>query len=105
MIELSDSAAKQLLAMAEEHAGEGQFLRVFVEPGGCSGFEYGMGFDDPKPDDGHFENNGVKFIIDPASQEYLKGCQVNYDDGLQGKGFDIHNPNATSTCGCGKSFH
>lgn len=105
MIEFSDSAAKQLHSMTEEHASEGQLLRVFVEPGGCSGFEYGMAFDDVKPDDGQFENNGVKFIVDAASQEYLKGCQVNFDDGLQGKGFEIHNPNATSTCGCGKSFH
>lgn len=105
MIEFSDSAAKQIQTMAKEHATEGQILRVFVEPGGCSGFEYGMAFDEAKPDDAQFENNGVTFIVDAASQEYLKGCEVNFDDGLQGKGFEIHNPNAASTCGCGKSFH
>lgn len=105
MIEFSDSAARQLHSMKEEHASEGQLLRVFVEPGGCSGFEYGMAFDDIKDGDGQFEHNGVTFVVDAASQEYLKGCQVNFDDGLQGKGFEINNPSATSTCGCGKSFH
>ena len=105
MIEFSDSAAKELHRMSAEHASEGQMLRVFVEPGGCSGFEYGMAFDDVKDGDSQFEHNSVKFIVDAASGEYLKGCQVNFDDGLQGKGFEINNPNAASTCGCGKSFH
>lgn len=79
-------------------------LRVFVESGGCSGFQYGMSFDDPKGDDTQFESEGVRVVMDPASIAYLNGSVVDFDDGLQGKGFEIKNPNAQSSCGCGKSF-
>ena len=79
-------------------------LRVFVETGGCSGFQYGMSFDAPKADDAQLESEGVAMVIDPASLAYLGGCAIDFDDGLHGKGFEIKNPNATSTCGCGKSF-
>lgn len=79
-------------------------LRVFVESGGCSGFQYGMSFDEPKADDVQFESEGVPVILDPASLAYLSGSSIDFDDGLHGKGFEIKNPNATSTCGCGKSF-
>lgn len=79
-------------------------LRVFVESGGCSGFQYGMSFDEPKADDVQFESEGVPVILDPASLAYLNGSNIDFDDGLHGKGFEIKNPNATSTCGCGKSF-
>jgi iron-sulfur cluster assembly accessory protein len=80
-------------------------LRVFVESGGCSGFQYGMSFDDAKPDDAILESEGVSFLMDPPSLAYLNGSTVDFDDGLQGKGFEIKNPNAASTCGCGKSFN
>lgn len=80
-------------------------LRVFVESGGCSGFQYGMSFDEPKPDDTQLESEGVPVIIDPTSLAYLSGSNIDFDDGLHGKGFEIKNPNATSTCGCGKSFN
>lgn len=80
-------------------------LRVFVESGGCSGFQYGMSFDDPKPDDAELESEGVAILIDPASLAYLNGTSIDFDDGLHGKGFEIKNPNAASTCGCGKSFN
>ena len=79
-------------------------LRVLVESGGCSGFQYGMSFDEPKPDDAQFESEGVRLIIDPASLAYMQGSSIDFDDGLHGKGFEIKNPNAQSTCGCGKSF-
>lgn len=81
-----------------------RILRIFVEPGGCSGFEYGMSFDTAKDDDIRLEDHGVPFIVDPASLTYLDECQVDFDDGLNGKGFEIKNPNASSTCGCGRSF-
>jgi len=79
-------------------------LRVFVESGGCSGFQYGMSFDEAKPDDNHLESEGIQMLIDPASLAYLDGSAIDFDDGLHGKGFEIKNPNASSTCGCGKSF-
>ena len=79
-------------------------LRVFVESGGCSGFQYGMSFDEPKPDDAQMESEGVAVLIDPTSLAYLDGSAIDFDDGLHGKGFEIRNPNAQSTCGCGKSF-
>jgi iron-sulfur cluster assembly protein/iron-sulfur cluster insertion protein len=89
MITLTPRAAQQVRTMhAELHAPEKR-LRVLVESGGCSGFQYGMSFDEPKPDDAHFESEGVAILV---------------DDGLHGKGFEIKNPNAQSTCGCGKSF-
>ena len=80
-------------------------LRVFVESGGCSGFQYGMSFDEPKPGDNELESEGVPMLLDAASLAYLSGCTIDFDDGLHGKGFEINNPNAASTCGCGKSFN
>lgn len=80
-------------------------LRVFVEGGGCSGFQYGMSFDLPKPDDQVLDTEGVQLLVDPTSLAYLAGTSIDFDDGLQGKGFEIRNPNAQSTCGCGKSFN
>lgn len=105
MISLSDSAAIKISELKAEKASEGQFLRIFVEPGGCSGFEYGMSFDDRKPDDHLLQDKGVQFLVDPASLDYLDGSVVQFDDGLSGKGFEVINPNASSTCGCGRSFN
>lgn len=104
MITLTDRAARQIESMHRESASDGQLLRVFVETGGCSGFQYGMSFDAPKDDDERLESEGVSFLVDPASYAYLDGSNIDFDDGLQGKGFEIKNPNAQSTCGCGKSF-
>lgn len=80
-------------------------LRVFVENGGCSGFQYGMSFDVPKEGDQEIVSEGVPVLLDATSAIYLGGSSVDFDDGLQGKGFEIRNPNAQSTCGCGKSFN
>jgi iron-sulfur cluster assembly protein/iron-sulfur cluster insertion protein len=104
MIMLTPRAARQVLTM---HAGLGvpsKKLRIFVEAGGCSGFQYGMSFDEPKEGDQEFLSEGVPVLLDAASLAYLNGSSVDFDDGLQGKGFEIKNPNAESTCGCGKSF-
>lgn len=90
--------------MQTDGAVENKALRVFVESGGCSGFQYGMSFDEAKADDTTFESEGVKILMDPTSLAYLNGSNIDFDDGLHGKGFEIKNPNAQSTCGCGKSF-
>lgn len=104
MITLTPRAAKQVQAMHGALNAPQKRLRVLVESGGCSGFQYGMSFDDVKPDDAQLESEGVPLIIDPASLAYLQGSLIDFDDGLHGKGFEIKNPNAQSTCGCGKSF-
>lgn len=89
----------------QKSADPGKRLRVFVETGGCSGFQYGMSFDAAKADDTEFDSEGVAILVDPASLAYLNGTSIDFDDGLQGKGFEIKNPNAQSSCGCGKSFN
>jgi iron-sulfur cluster assembly protein/iron-sulfur cluster insertion protein len=104
MITLTEAAGAQVKAMREALEDDSRLLRVSVETGGCSGFEYAMAFDLPKPDDEVVDSQGVKLVIDPASAVYLAGCSVDFDDGLHGKGFEIINPNAKNTCGCGKSF-
>lgn len=104
MITLTSRAAQQVRAMHAELNAPDRRLRVFVESGGCSGFQYGMSFDEKKAGDVEFDSEGVPILMDPASLAYLDGSAVDFDDGLHGKGFEIKNPNAQSTCGCGKSF-
>ena len=82
-----------------------QRLRVFIENGGCSGLQYGMSFDEAKEGDAVFESEGVPMVVDPTSAGHLQGVSIDFDDGLHGKGFEIRNPNAQTTCGCGKSFN
>lgn len=105
MLSFTDKSVAQIRQLEAEKAKEGQLLRIFVDAGGCSGFEYGMSFDEKKEEDQVLESNGVSFLIDETSLEYLNGSVVDFDDGLNGKGFDIQNPNANSTCGCGRSFN
>lgn len=105
MIELTERAATRIRELSGKLAKDGQLMRIFVEAGGCSGLEYGMSFDLPKDVDETLESRGVTILIDPTSKTYLEGCRVDFDDGLQGKGFEILNPNASSTCGCGRSFN
>lgn len=104
MITLTDQAVSAVRKLAQERAQPGQHLRVFIQSGGCSGFEYGMGFAEPLPEDHVIEQEDLKILIDPKSLDRLSGCRIDFDDGLSGKGFEIQNPNAESTCGCGKSF-
>jgi len=105
MLTLTSRAARQVETMRSGQGDGQKKLRVFVESGGCSGFEYGMSFDLPKPDDQVFESEGVQILVDPTSLAYLDGTSIDFDDGLHGKGFELKNPNAQSTCGCGKSFN
>ncbi|PAW66880.1 MAG: iron-sulfur cluster assembly accessory protein [Opitutia bacterium Tous-C1TDCM] len=105
MITLTPRAAQQVRSMQADLNAPQKRLRVLVEGGGCSGFQYGMSFDEPKPDDALLESEGVPLLVDPSSLAYLSGSSIDFDDGLHGKGFEIKNPNAQSTCGCGKSFN
>lgn len=104
MITLTSRAAQQVRTMHAALNAPEKRLRVLVESGGCSGFQYGMSFDEKKAGDVEFASEGVPILMDPASLAYLDGSAVDFDDGLHGKGFEIKNPNAQSTCGCGKSF-
>jgi iron-sulfur cluster assembly accessory protein len=106
MIVLTPKAAAQVRAMrsAGDAPATGR-LRLLVENGGCSGMQYGMSFDEAKSDDASFESEGVAIVIDPKSFAHLDGTTIDFDDGLHGKGFEIRNPNAKATCGCGKSFN
>ena len=107
MIQVSDSAARQVQFLKQrDQLTEGDFLRVSVNQGGCSGFSYKLDFDKIKKDnDKIFDCNGVQLIIDSKSLLYLMGMTLNFDGGLNGKGFTFSNPNATKTCGCGFSFN
>ena len=106
VVNLTESAAakiKQL--MAEEPAGEAEVLRVAIQGGGCSGFQYGLGFDRGSMEgDVELEQHGVTVVVDPFSAPYLQGATVDFVDGLQESGFKIDNPNASGSCGCGHSF-
>ena len=105
MVSLTEQAVSKIRALENDLSNEGKLLRIFVEPGGCSGLEYGMSFDLPKGSDEVLESGGVSFLMDSTTLSYLDGSEVNFDDGLNGKGFEIRNPNAKNTCGCGKSFN
>lgn len=104
MITLTSRAANKVRSLHEDVEDQSKLLRIFVESGGCSGFQYGMSFDEKKEADSVIESEGVSILMDEASLAYMNGSTIDFDDGLQGKGFEIQNPNAQSTCGCGKSF-
>ena len=107
MIQVSDTAARQVRFLKErDQLGKKDFLRVSVKEGGCSGFSYKLDFDKQcKENDKVFECNGVELIVDSKSLLYLMGLTLNFDGGLNGKGFTFSNPNASKTCGCGFSFN
>src|SRR6476660_1850536 len=101
----SDSAADKVRQLIEEEGNPELKLRVFVQGGGCSGFQYGFTFDEAvAEDDTQLIQNGVTLLIDSMSLQYLMGAEIDYKEDLQGAQFVIKNPNATSTCGCGSSF-
>jgi iron-sulfur cluster assembly accessory protein len=104
-INVSSVAATKIAELLAEENKQESGLRVFVQGGGCSGFQYGLMIEDgPGATDQVFESNGVKLFVDPISVRYLKGAEVDFVDNISGGGFTIHNPNAVSTCGCGQSF-
>ena len=101
----TDSAANKVKELIIEEGNPDLKLRVFVNGGGCSGFQYGFTFDDQINDgDLTIENQNVGLVVDPMSLQYLIGGTVDYVEGLEGSRFVVQNPNASSTCGCGSSF-
>ena len=100
------AATKISKLMAEEPAGEAEVLRIAIQGGGCSGFQYGLMIEENGQGSGDqvFESHGIKLFVDPISIQYLKNAEVDFVDTITGGGFTIKNPNAKSTCGCGSSF-
>ena len=106
LINVSPNAAAKIAELLSEEGKAGSGLRVFVQGGGCSGFQYGLMIEESGgAADQVFESNGVRLFVDPVSISYLKGAEVDFVDTVTGGGFTIKNPNATSTCGCGSSFN
>ena len=106
LINVSPSAASKIQELLAEEGKTGSGLRVFVQGGGCSGFQYGLMIEESGgAGDQVFESNGVRLFVDPVSISYLKGAEVDFVDTVTGGGFTIRNPNAVSTCGCGSSFN
>lgn len=101
----TESAADKVRDLLIDEGNPNLKLRVFVQGGGCSGFQYGFTFDeDISDDDTALEKNGVQLLVDPMSFQYLVGAEIDYKEDLEGAQFVIRNPNATTTCGCGSSF-
>ena len=104
-INFTDSAANKVAQLIDEEGNPELKLRVFVQGGGCSGFQYGFTFDEVQnEDDAVMQKDGVTLLIDPMSLQYLTGAEIDYQENAEGAQFVIKNPNATSTCGCGSSF-
>jgi len=104
-LEFTTAAAAKVADLIKDEGNPDLMLRVYIQGGGCSGFQYGFTFDE-KLQEGDTEvvTDGVKLLIDPMSMQYLVGAEIDYTEGLQGAQFVIRNPNASTTCGCGSSF-
>src|SRR5215210_5432544 len=106
IVDLTPAAAEKVKELAAgEPAGQAEVLRVAIQGGGCSGFQYGLGFDSgAEEDDVELHLHGVTVVVDPYSAPYLRGATIDFVNGLQESGFKIENPNAVASCGCGHSF-
>jgi iron-sulfur cluster insertion protein len=104
-VSLTESAAKRIAELKVQENVPDAFLRLAVSGGGCSGFQYGFSFDDERhEDDAVFERAGVGLVIDTTSLELVSGAEIDFVEDLMGASFQVRNPNASSSCGCGKSF-
>ena len=104
-LDFTSAAASKVAELICEEENEALKLRVYVQGGGCSGFQYGFTFDeDQQADDTAVDTDGVRLLVDPMSFQYLIGAKIDYKDDIDGARFIINNPNATTTCGCGSSF-
>ena len=105
LVSVTSMATAKLKEVIEKQGRTDLALRVYVTPGGCSGFSYGMTFAEGiEEGDAVVENDGVRIVVDPMSAMYLKGSEIDFVDALMGGGFALRNPNAVSSCGCGQSF-
>lgn len=105
MITITEPASGQLKQLMEQQGLTDLGLRVFVAPGGCSGFQYGMRFEDSAMDgDEVTRTDGIQLYVDEFSAQYLEGAEIDFVDSLMGGGFTVHNPNAMTNCSCGQSF-
>ena len=104
-VSLSAAAARRIAALIAAEGNPALMLRLAVSGGGCSGFQYGFSFDDARnEDDRVFERDGVKLVVDETSLDLLVGAEVDFIEDLVGSSFQVRNPNASSSCGCGSSF-
>ena len=104
-VDVTDVASSKMFEILEQEKMGGKGVRIYVEGGGCSGFQYGFAFDDPRDTDFRLPmREGFDVLVDTFSMNYLKGAKVDFIDSIEGSGFKISNPNATGTCGCGSSF-
>ena len=105
VVSMTTRASDKLKEVIAKQGRDDLALRVYVTPGGCSGFSYGMTFAEGKEeDDTLIEQDGVRIVVDPMSAMYIKGSEIDFVDALMGGGFALRNPNAVSSCGCGQSF-
>ena len=105
MIAMTDKAVEKVRFYAGQMPeADGKNLRIFVQGGGCSGFQYGFTFDDQQDGDTVVEASGIRVLVDPMSAPYLSGATVDFVEDLRGSGFVVDNPNAARSCGCGHSF-
>ncbi len=105
LLVFTDAAVAKVRSFLDSLAeAKGKHLRIFVQGGGCSGFEYGFTFDERKDTDLIIAQDGIEVLLDSFSRPYLEGCEVDYQESLMGSGFSVKNPNAAGTCGCGHSF-
>ena len=104
-LNFTDAAARKVGQLIQDEGNPGLKLRVYIQGGGCSGFQYGFTFDEEiQEGDTQVDNSGVTLLVDPLSVQYLTGAEIDYREDLSGARFIIRNPNATTTCGCGSSF-
>jgi len=104
-LEFTSAAAAKVAELIKDEGNPDLMLRVYIQGGGCSGFQYGFTFDEQVQDgDTEVTKGGAKLLVDPMSMQYLTGAEIDYTESLQGAQFVIRNPNASTTCGCGSSF-
>jgi iron-sulfur cluster insertion protein len=104
-LKISENAVTRIGQLLKTKDNPDLMLRVYIQGGGCSGFQYGFQFDDePQEDDISIEQEGIKVLIDMLSLQYLGGAEIDYKDDIMGSRFLVNNPNASTTCGCGSSF-